>query len=971
MKKICKKIISIILLLLFFFMITGRNISAYMKTRLDEGEDGVGRFYRVTSMDDVTEGSRYVLVSITYEDGKEHTDENITGKGVMSTLNSRSDGYRAGVDFEFESDGSIILDATSASKNSYTYGATPLYFRIHPTRQYSSDYYTNTDMYLFEALAGDYNERLDQMDSYTYYLSPLSERGNDGAINHPYQICLPLYHYSQQTLDWWVSIQSDGSLFMFSYTTYGNYDSRKTLTYLHSWIGPSNVMRFSTGNMYPDENGLFKTNVYLYKEKCEHTNVTKVDAKPSTCIEHGNIEYYYCQSCMKCFLDSALLNEIKLSDTILPLVEHTYKDNICLVCDKELKNGYFKEFSYKDVTSFSDDIYIITNLDKTKALSEKLDDGKILGGDISLYNSELYKTDSDKCAFLKFNQNFFSLNLVITIMIGDKYLGYEKVDDTYQLVLSEYEYPWACDFKDDKYELCIEDYWLGKQYLSYSSDAFSLTMEESQVILMVASCPHEHLEVYDKKDATCEKEGIKTKYWYCPDCEKYFSSYSDEAKIELNESEVKDLFIPALGHDYNEFLICNRCGVKAPSYKEVKSIDELSKGGTFIFVSEYEGKVYAFGYPMKAGADGDKYKISDSVDAIEVHPNLDGSITLGNTNACEFELIKCKYLDTDITNKDLVLFMMKSNKGYIIEERYNGFHLEDEQFNMPCLFGFVEDRFVLVNFDDAMRDIIDPDYFHFAFYEKPYFGTAYESFDTPTAPVKIYRADKPLKIDGDKVVVEGDKDDALVTVPSYTWRQIIDNDDVASVEIKTQDGAVKYDKDAMKTILDALGESGDITLLFEDEFDYDEVLTEKQKELILNTDNAYGIYNIVIKAGDNEIHDLNGRATITVRFDLEEGTSIDDIIVVRVNEDGSKTEFTIAYEQDEDTNLGYLSWTTETHSVYMVTKTETSVRPKPATIDASPKKDFTWLWITIGVIALGAIAGTSFYLLKKRQTSKN
>ena len=48
----------------------------------------------------------------------------------------------------------------------------------------------------------------------------------------------------------------------------------------------------------------------------EHT-IVKVDAKPATEETEGNIEYYQCTRCSRCFSDEQGKNEISKSDVIL------------------------------------------------------------------------------------------------------------------------------------------------------------------------------------------------------------------------------------------------------------------------------------------------------------------------------------------------------------------------------------------------------------------------------------------------------------------------------------------------------------------------------------------------------------------------------------------------------------------------------------------------------------------------------
>ena len=49
-----------------------------------------------------------------------------------------------------------------------------------------------------------------------------------------------------------------------------------------------------------------------------HHYVEKMDAKEATCTEPGNIEYWRCAACGKCYSDVALTEEISIAETIIP-----------------------------------------------------------------------------------------------------------------------------------------------------------------------------------------------------------------------------------------------------------------------------------------------------------------------------------------------------------------------------------------------------------------------------------------------------------------------------------------------------------------------------------------------------------------------------------------------------------------------------------------------------------------------------
>ena len=57
--------------------------------------------------------------------------------------------------------------------------------------------------------------------------------------------------------------------------------------------------------------------------ECEHTDMQATAAQEATCIENGNIAYWYCSDCGKYFSDAAGTTEIAFADTVLTSGAHT------------------------------------------------------------------------------------------------------------------------------------------------------------------------------------------------------------------------------------------------------------------------------------------------------------------------------------------------------------------------------------------------------------------------------------------------------------------------------------------------------------------------------------------------------------------------------------------------------------------------------------------------------------------------
>ena len=78
-----------------------------------------------------------------------------------------------------------------------------------------------------------------------------------------------------------------------------------------------------------------------------------VEAKSPTCTKNGNIAYYYCKNCNKCFSDSYANTEIAKEDTVIPRLGHDYI--ITVVAPTCTKEGYTQHKCSRCNDNYSDD----------------------------------------------------------------------------------------------------------------------------------------------------------------------------------------------------------------------------------------------------------------------------------------------------------------------------------------------------------------------------------------------------------------------------------------------------------------------------------------------------------------------------------------------------------------------------------------------------------------------------------------
>ena len=95
--------------------------------------------------------------------------------------------------------------------------------------------------------------------------------------------------------------------------------------------------------------------------------------------------------------------------------------------------------------------------------------------------------------------------------------------------------------------------------ISAGTATITVTAQDGSGVSTSCSVTVTHSMVHTpKKDATCTEDG-NIEYWYCKNCDKYFS---DENATE----ELSDVVIPATGHHYvNGY--CTKCGHRDPDYR--------------------------------------------------------------------------------------------------------------------------------------------------------------------------------------------------------------------------------------------------------------------------------------------------------------------------------------------------------------------------------------------------------------------
>ena len=100
--------------------------------------------------------------------------------------------------------------------------------------------------------------------------------------------------------------------------------SRSGYVFLGWDAGDSKPM--AAGQVYQLAEDTILTGAWRQLEK------VKTDALEATCTRPGNIAYWYCAELNAYFKDEALTEKIKLEDTVIPAIPHSYQNGKCSVC---------------------------------------------------------------------------------------------------------------------------------------------------------------------------------------------------------------------------------------------------------------------------------------------------------------------------------------------------------------------------------------------------------------------------------------------------------------------------------------------------------------------------------------------------------------------------------------------------------------------------------------------------------------
>ena len=312
------------------------------------------------------------------------------------------------------------------------------------------------------------------------------------------------------------------------------------------------ALRFNYGLNYNEDMLSFVAQDTAVNVICKHADLQTVAAKAETCTENGNISYWYCPTCDKCFKDAEAATEIKKAETIIA-AHHTMKQVPAkdATCESEGNIAYYTcsvcGKLFKDANAVTETTADAVKLEK---LSHKLTKTEAVPATCTKGGSNEYYTCS-ACGKI-FKDADASTE---TSVEAEKT---SKIPHT--LTKTEYKAATCTEDGNTEYYTCSV---CGKIFKDENG-----TQETSVEAEKLVATGHS-LTKTDAKEPTCTEDGNNA-YYTCSACGKIFKDAEG-----TQETTVENEILAASGHTMtktdakeptctedgnNEYYSCSACG---------------------------------------------------------------------------------------------------------------------------------------------------------------------------------------------------------------------------------------------------------------------------------------------------------------------------------------------------------------------------------------------------------------------------
>ena len=312
------------------------------------------------------------------------------------------------------------------------------------------------------------------------------------------------------------------------------------------------ALRFNYGLNYNEDMLSFVAQDTAVNVICKHADLQTVAAKAETCTENGNISYWYCPTCDKCFKDAEAATEIKKAETIIA-AHHTMKQVPAkdATCESEGNIAYYTcsvcGKLFKDANAVTETTADAVKLEK---LSHKLTKTEAVPATCTKGGSNEYYTCS-ACGKI-FKDADASTE---TSVEAEKT---SKIPHT--LTKTEYKAATCTEDGNTEYYTCSV---CGKIFKDENG-----TQETSVEAEKLVATGHS-LTKTDAKEPTCTEDG-NNEYYTCSACGKIFKDAEGKTVTTVEAEKIAatghtmtktDAKEPTCTEDgNNEYYSCSACG---------------------------------------------------------------------------------------------------------------------------------------------------------------------------------------------------------------------------------------------------------------------------------------------------------------------------------------------------------------------------------------------------------------------------